>query len=51
MLHCHKVSYILLLHCQVMLNGSGYIGQSNSLIQKGKTKWNSTKSTSQNYLM
>jgi hypothetical protein len=40
-----------MLHCQVMLNGSGYQGQSKSLIEKGKAKWNSTKSISQNYLM
>jgi hypothetical protein len=36
MLHCHKVSYILLLHCQVMLNGSGYTRQLNSLFKKEK---------------
>ena len=32
-----------MLHCQVMLNGSGYFEQSNSLIRKGKVKWNFKK--------
>ena len=40
-----------MLHCQVMLNGSGYVGQSKSLIKKGKAKWNFKKLILASYLM
>jgi hypothetical protein len=37
-----------MLHCKVMPNWSGYFKQSNSLIKKGKVKWNFKRLISQN---